>query len=684
MKDGDTQKGFPSVLYTDTQSNIEALTGVAEGAKAYASDVELEGTYLMGNWVWGIPHKQLSLLYFTADEEPPTDQYLISPAPPQSTLKSDNATCYDVAEKYIINTYWSGDYVRGMLPGGLWRFGLYMTVDDASGVSTVLAEVYKENPVGADVLILTAESGEINAVGTPQLYEFEGESDDIVWSTDREPLDLIIKLYGTTDDTGPIVVTFHWSQTYPSYVIPPFNAFDMHTSPAWSQSGQLLQANRPGTAVRIDPPSWGDQLSPMHNYDSTSPRTVLQWRNSYEAPNILFFEKDTDYSPDTRLVRRSPVIDNWTVSCPAATTTTVGTWETSKLHQTYITQEWWRVVAEIAFTANYDHAEVEFEVYKTGPVGGDQLLCEVSFEPASNTKTTYDERIRSSVGTPHSIEEEGRILVKIKVTMDAGYSCNVQVFTGGGGGVVPANNLHYQFLDVQLGTRLNNDLLKFNTTTGRWENATIASLDIVKNSDNPVFHGGGYIELLEASAPSTPSSGYSRLWTNSKGLPFVKTDGGVNVPVGEWHSINLAGAWANGAVFQQVGTASIWGWKFANSASYPKCHWTWNLPPGWGLQSGTKWRAKAVLSNTSTGANHLYLICNYLRVGTFVPSSNTIAINSNAVGPGVAWQVFNINWTLDFNVWLENDAMSMRLQRNDGDPSTGDLYILSLETWIDP
>jgi hypothetical protein len=53
MKKNDTQLGTPAVQYTDTKANIEALTGIAEGAIAYATDSNELGSYDGAAWTWG-------------------------------------------------------------------------------------------------------------------------------------------------------------------------------------------------------------------------------------------------------------------------------------------------------------------------------------------------------------------------------------------------------------------------------------------------------------------------------------------------------------------------------------------------------------------------------------------------------------------------------------------------------
>ena len=43
MKEGDVQLGFPAIPYTGTKADIVALTGVSEGAIAYATDTNRPG-----------------------------------------------------------------------------------------------------------------------------------------------------------------------------------------------------------------------------------------------------------------------------------------------------------------------------------------------------------------------------------------------------------------------------------------------------------------------------------------------------------------------------------------------------------------------------------------------------------------------------------------------------------------
>gem|GEM_PF-3763520 len=53
MRKGDAQLGTPDALYKGTKAAIEALTGVPEGAVAYATDTNQLGSYDGSAWTWG-------------------------------------------------------------------------------------------------------------------------------------------------------------------------------------------------------------------------------------------------------------------------------------------------------------------------------------------------------------------------------------------------------------------------------------------------------------------------------------------------------------------------------------------------------------------------------------------------------------------------------------------------------
>lgn len=63
MRKGDSQLAFPQGLFTDSKTNIEALTGVAQGAFAYASDTDEIGTYDGAAWKWGLDAVSITPAY---------------------------------------------------------------------------------------------------------------------------------------------------------------------------------------------------------------------------------------------------------------------------------------------------------------------------------------------------------------------------------------------------------------------------------------------------------------------------------------------------------------------------------------------------------------------------------------------------------------------------------------------
>ncbi len=66
MIHNDRQHGQPAVLFRDTKANIEAFTGLEEGAAAYAADTDELGTYDGAAWTWGrltSAHRYRQFLY---------------------------------------------------------------------------------------------------------------------------------------------------------------------------------------------------------------------------------------------------------------------------------------------------------------------------------------------------------------------------------------------------------------------------------------------------------------------------------------------------------------------------------------------------------------------------------------------------------------------------------------------
>ena len=100
MRKGDAQIGLQAPVYTDTAANIEALTGVAEGAVAYASDTDEFGTYDGAAWTWGSGGGVLASFetYLASRFDITPDNNWVKV--PFDTEKFDTGSYYDSATNY--------------------------------------------------------------------------------------------------------------------------------------------------------------------------------------------------------------------------------------------------------------------------------------------------------------------------------------------------------------------------------------------------------------------------------------------------------------------------------------------------------------------------------------------------------------------------------------------------------
>jgi hypothetical protein len=60
MRTNDAQVGSPQILYKGTTAQVESLSGMVEGAIAYATDTDKIGTYNGAAWVWGLTSAELT------------------------------------------------------------------------------------------------------------------------------------------------------------------------------------------------------------------------------------------------------------------------------------------------------------------------------------------------------------------------------------------------------------------------------------------------------------------------------------------------------------------------------------------------------------------------------------------------------------------------------------------------
>ena len=102
MRKGDEQIGLPAAVYNDTKANIEALSGVVEGATAYATDTDEPGWYDGAAWVWGSGGGGGGVLaafeaYLSSSFTPSDDTYVKVSF---NTEKFDDGDYYDSVTNY--------------------------------------------------------------------------------------------------------------------------------------------------------------------------------------------------------------------------------------------------------------------------------------------------------------------------------------------------------------------------------------------------------------------------------------------------------------------------------------------------------------------------------------------------------------------------------------------------------
>ena len=166
MQKNDQQLGKPQVLYKDTQTNIESLSGIVEGAVAYATDLNQQGTYNGATWDWGSSGGVESVTGDGVDNADPQNPVLSFPTPADigaqpvdsdltaiaGLFPSDDDIIQRKAGSWVNRTLSQlitdfteliQDLIGGMVTGNT-ETGIDVTYDDAGGklnfVTTATAE----------------------------------------------------------------------------------------------------------------------------------------------------------------------------------------------------------------------------------------------------------------------------------------------------------------------------------------------------------------------------------------------------------------------------------------------------------------------------------------------------------------------------------------------------------------
>lgn len=139
MKLGDQQLGTPQALYKGTQSAIEALTGVPEGAVAYATDLNLLGTYDGSTWTWGSGTGVASVTGDGVDNTDPENPVLSFPSP--GDIGAATAAQGALADSAVQ----PGDLTTDITPKDGWiadtHTWSYSSVDSPTGVISINANM---------------------------------------------------------------------------------------------------------------------------------------------------------------------------------------------------------------------------------------------------------------------------------------------------------------------------------------------------------------------------------------------------------------------------------------------------------------------------------------------------------------------------------------------------------------
>jgi len=159
MRKGDEQIGLPAAVYNDTAANIEALTGVAEGAVAYATDTDELGTYDGAAWVWGsgggytegakvynnanqsIPNESITALTFNSE-------YYDTDGIHDNAVNNSRLTCQTAGKYVIIGNFQFASNSTGyraawiVLGGATYIAEFFNTAINGNVTTMVIATIY--------------------------------------------------------------------------------------------------------------------------------------------------------------------------------------------------------------------------------------------------------------------------------------------------------------------------------------------------------------------------------------------------------------------------------------------------------------------------------------------------------------------------------------------------------------
>lgn len=213
------------------------------------------------------------ILYFrnAHSTDPVTYEGLI-PVPAGATEVNEAVTVKNTLGEVYIDSYITdiGYPALTQLPAGLWRFRTYHYVDSSSGTTTMTFKIYNRTSSGAETLLFTATSGDINDLTTNEyLTSYVQTSAYNIALTDR----IVVKTYGQTTHSSNVIL--HWvyeGSTHTSHI-----QTTLDTAPATSLSFNVIagESIKKGQAVYISGSSGGNpQVLLADNTNTAKSRVV--------------------------------------------------------------------------------------------------------------------------------------------------------------------------------------------------------------------------------------------------------------------------------------------------------------------------------------------------------------------------------------------------------------------------
>ncbi len=139
MIKGDKQYGAPFEQYTATKAQIEALTGVGEGALAYAMDTDELGKYSGAAWVWtwtpgSHTHDHTALTSIGTNTHAQIDSHIASTANPH------NVTAAQAGASALGHTHTAGE-ISGLAVREILQDSTGAILTDSDGINILYVEV---------------------------------------------------------------------------------------------------------------------------------------------------------------------------------------------------------------------------------------------------------------------------------------------------------------------------------------------------------------------------------------------------------------------------------------------------------------------------------------------------------------------------------------------------------------